>query len=150
MIGGCGLFSAFDMVHAQAQGTTNDTTNQGEVLNVEEAIKINDDDCLRWVWAWCFDVEKLIFPKSDIDNLNKRRTVMTITQDVVYWATRMVWTVLTIALIFCGLMYIYSARSGSGKWTETYRKWLIAAAVWALLVRWAYAIVRLIQYIAKW
>lgn len=107
-----------------------------------------DNDCLRWVWVWCFDATKLLFPGSEIANLNERRTVMTITQDVVYWAMVMVWTVLTIVIIYCGLMFIFAA-----KWwgdTSRYRKWLVDAAIWALLVWWAYAIVRLIQYIAKW
>lgn len=73
---------------------------------------------------------------------------MTLTQDVVYWATFMVWTVLTVAIIYCGLMYIFAARWGSD--TSKYRKWLVDSAIGALLVWWAYAIVRLIQYIAKW
>ena len=104
-------------------------------------------ECLRWVWVGCFDVEKFLFPGSPIDELNERRTVMTITQDVVFWATVMVWTVLTIVIIYCGLRYIFAAG-----WNDTskYKKWLVDAAVWAILVWWAYAIIRLIQYIARW
>ncbi len=119
------------------------TTTQAQT----NAINLSGD-CLRWVWVGCFDVEKLLFPESPIDQMNERRTVMTITQDIVFGATYMVWTVLTIIIIYCGLRYIFA----SGWWDDTskYRRWLVDAAIWALLVWWAYAIIRLIQYIAKW
>lgn len=111
------------------------------------AINISGE-CLRWVWVGCFDVEKLLFPGSPIDQMNERRSVMTITQDIVYWATYMVWTVLTIIIIYCGLRYIFASASWED--TSNYRNWLKKAAIWALLVWWAYAIIRVIQYIAKW
>ena len=90
--------------------------------------------CLKWMWRWCFDYEKMIW----IDK----------TQNPNITATYMVWTVLTVVIIYCGLMYIFAARD----WKDTtkYKNWLISAAIWAVLVRWAYTIVRLIQYIAKW
>lgn len=117
--------------------------------NAQDDFGINlKGNCLTWVWDWCLDVEKLLFPGMEIDATNKRRSVKTLVQDVAFWATYMVWTVLTIVIIYCGLMYIFAARW----WNDTtkYRKWLIDAAIWALLVWWAYAIVRLIQYMAKW
>ena len=105
--------------------------------------------CLTWMWEWCFKLDYLLWWKdSEIAKRNDNRTVLTIAQDVVLAATYMVWTVLTIVLIYCWLMYIFS----SWKWKDPskYKKWLIYAAIWACLVRGAYAIVRLIQYIAKW
>lgn len=105
--------------------------------------------CLTWMWKWCFSFDEIIHWKdSEITATNKNRTVTTIAQDIILAATYMVWTVLTIIIIYCGLMYIFSASNG--KDTSKYKKWLINAAIWAILVRWAYAIVRLIQYIAKW
>ena len=102
-------------------------------------------DCLMWMWKWCFDYEKVIW----IDEAqNPNITATSITQDVILSATYMVWTVLTIVIIWCGLWYIFASRDG--KDVSKYKKWLISAAIWALLVRWAYAIVRLIQYIAQW
>jgi hypothetical protein len=101
-------------------------------------------DCLMWMWKWCFDYEEMIW----IDKAqNPNITVTSISQDVVLAATRNVWIVLSIVIIRCGLGYIFASKEG--KWGEKYKKWLITAAIWALLVRWAYAIVRLIQYIAK-
>ena len=108
-----------------------------------------EDSCLKGMWKWCFSYDNLIWWKdSKLTQTNKKKTVMTIAQDVILGATYMVWTVLTVILLYCWLMYIFS--SWSGKDPSSYKKWLISAAIWAVLVRWAYAMVRLIQYIAKW
>lgn len=104
--------------------------------------------CIYWVWKWCFDYEKMMFSWSNLDNVNEHKTVLTVLQDVVLWATFMVWTVLMIVIIYCGLMYIFAAWDG--KEPTKYKDWLKNAAIWALFVWWGYAIVRLIQYIAKW
>ena len=105
--------------------------------------------CLDWVWQNCFDYEKLIW----IDDDQPDYTATSIAQDVVVSATYMVWTVLTIIILICWLWYIFSSTWGKGllgKSPSDYKSWLIKAAIWAILVRWAYAIVRLIQYIAQW
>ena len=110
-------------------------------------VGINFNDwCLTWMWKWCFDYEKMIWiDKKQNENI----TVTSIAQDVILAATYMVWTVLTLVIIYCGLRYIFEAKSWSWN-VKPYKDWLIRAAIWALLVRWAYAIVRLIQYVAKW
>ena len=107
-----------------------------------------EGNCLNWVWKWCFSLDKLLWGNSKVTQNNEGRTVTTIAQDVMLSATYMVGTVLTLVIIYCGLMYIFASKDGGD--VSKYKKWLIYAAVWAILVRWAYAIVRLIQYIAKW
>lgn len=109
-------------------------------------VNIHKKDCLMWVWENCFHYEKMMW--IDDNQPWSGYTATSIAQDVVVSATYMVWTVLTIVIIVCWLWYIFS--SASGKDTSKYKKWLIYAALWAILVRWAYAIVRLIQYVAKW
>lgn len=99
-------------------------------------------DCLMGMWKNCLKYETLIWIKDN------HYTTTSIAQDVVMLATYAIWTVLTIIIIYCWLMYIFAARSW--KDTSSYKKWLINAWIWAVLVWWAYAIVRLIQYIAKW
>ena len=118
--------------------------------DVAEDVWINSKgSCLTGMWQWCMSYDTLIWGKdSQLTEKNKDRTVMTIAQDVVLSATYMVWSVLTFILLFCWLMYIFA--SGNGKDPSNYKKWLIRAGIWAFLVRGAYAIVRLIQYIAKW
>ena len=93
--------------------------------------------CLTWVWNECF----VINPEDD-------RDLMSIAQDIILAGTYAVWTVLTLVIIYCWLWYIFASRDG--KDVSKYKKWLIYACIWALFVRWAYAIVRLIQYIAQW
>jgi hypothetical protein len=102
------------------------------------------DWCLTGMWRGCFDYEGIILPEES----TTKPTVTSIAQDIYYAATYMVWTVLTIVIIYCGLGYIIASRDW--KDTNTYKKWLTNAAIGSLLVRWAYTIVRIIQYIAKW
>ena len=118
----------------------------GNWKNVTDDIGINlSGNCLYWMWKWCFNYEKMIWIEDDQWS---KYSAMSIAQDVILAATYMVWTVLTIVIIWCGLWYIFASRDG--KDVNKYKKWLISAAIGAVLVRWAYAIVRLIQYVAKW
>ena len=101
-------------------------------------------ECLEGMWSDCFDYEEIIW----IADSSAKPTATSIAQDVFYAATYMVWAVLTIVIIWCGIWYILASKDW--KDVNSYKKWLTNAAIWALLVWWAYAIVRLIQYIAKW
>ena len=146
------ISSVFSITLAQGegQGTTSDsTTSDSTTTNLttqETEIGINlSTNCLRGVWKNCFEYEKLVW----IDGKQKTKyTATSIAKDVMYAATYAVWTVLTIVIIYCGLMYIYASRWG--KDTSSYTRWLTNAAIWAILVWWAYAIIRLIQYVARW
>ena len=127
------------------------------VLNIlfaqEEVEKVGINTswaCLMWVWKDCFKYETMMWIKNY--QPGSGYTATSIAQDVVVSATYMVWTVLTIVIIVCWLWYIFSSAWGKGlfgKDPNEYKKWLISAAIGACLVRWAYAIVRLIQYIAR-
>lgn len=103
------------------------------------------DNCLTWFWKGCFKYEKAVWIAED---QKVRYDALSIIQDVIFAATYILWSVLTIVLLYCGLMYIFAARWW--KDTAAYKRWLINAAIWAILVWWAYALVRLIQYVAKW
>lgn len=138
----CGLF--FPICFAQTKDDPNapkdrDNTSEQGVLGMKLWW-----ECLNWVWKGCFEYEKIIW----INNESKKYTALSIVQDVIYAATYMVWTVLTAVIIWCWLWYILASRWG--KDTNAYKKWLTNGAIWAILVLWAYTIVRLIQYIAKW
>jgi hypothetical protein len=103
------------------------------------------NNCLTGMWKWCFDYEKMVWIA---DSQDQRITPTSVAQDVLLSATYMVWTVLAAVIIYCWVMYILAARWWKNP--DAYKKWLVSAMIWAVLVRWAYAIVRLIQYIAKW
>lgn len=150
IIVGIVLFIWFSSVYAAEK------TEDGKWLQEKQGSSSSSDIginlrwwCLTGMWLWCFKLDYLLrWKDSEIAKRNEERTVLTIAQDVVLAATYMVWTVLTVVLIYCWLMYIFS--SWWWKDPSKYQKWLTYAAIWACLVRWAYAIVRLIQYIAKW
>ncbi len=131
---------------AQEEPKPGEGKQETTLTTPETDIGINlSNSCLRGVWKNCFEYEKLVW----IDGKQKTKyTATSIAKDVMYAATYAVWTVLTIVIIYCGLMYIYASRWG--KDTSSYRRWLVNAAVWAILVWGAYAIVRLIQYVARW
>ncbi len=114
-------------------------------------VNIDKEDCLMWVGQDCFEYETMMWLSGY--QPGEWYTATSIAQDVVVAATYMVWTVLTIIILICGLWYIFSSTWGKGlfgKSPSDYKSWLIKAAIWAVLVRWAYGIVRLVQYIAKW
>lgn len=123
--------------------TVCDESDGGTEWSTSVGINLSDG-CLMWMGKWCFDYEKIIWIDKEQDG---NITATSIAQDVIFSATYMVGTVLTIVIIRCGLGYIFASRDG--KDVSAYKKWLISAAIWAVLVWWAYAIVRLIQYIAK-
>jgi len=93
--------------------------------------------CLTWVWNGCLVLD----PENKF-------TAMSIAQDLIFAATYMIWTVLTLVIIYCWIGYIFAAEWR--KDVNKYKNWLRNAMIWAILVWWAYTIVRLIQYIAAW
>lgn len=107
------------------------------IISAQEIIINTTWWCLTWVWTDCILI-----------NSEHNYTVESIVQDVIFAGTYMVWTVLTLVIIYCWLGYIFAARWW--KKVNKYKDWLKKAMIWALLVWWAYAIVRLIQYIANW
>lgn len=68
-------------------------------------------------------------------------------QDIILAATTFIGTILTIAIIVSGLMYIFAAASG--KDPAKAKTWLINSFIWLLIVILSYSIIRLIQYLAK-
>ena len=138
------IISLVNVAYAQQE----ETKTQGEGTKPQDATAKDvwiDLTCLTWMCKWAFDYGVMVWIKTAQPDGITAKSIM---QDAIFAASYMVWTVLTIVIIYCGLMYIFASRDG--KDVSKYKKWLIYAAVWALLVRWGYAIVRLIQYIARW
>ena len=106
-------------------------------VSAQEIIIKTTWGCLTWVWNECLVI-----------NAENDYTLESIAQDVIFAATYMLWTVLTLVIIYCWLWYIFAVR-----WWKDVNKcknWLKNAMIWAILVWWAYSIVRLIQYVAQW
>ena len=68
-------------------------------------------------------------------------------QDIVLSATFFIWTVVTIALIISGLMYIFAAASG--KDPKNAKSGIIGALIGLVIIACSYFIIRLVQYLAK-
>ncbi len=68
-------------------------------------------------------------------------------QDIVLSATFFIGTLVTVALVVSGLMFIFAASSG--KDPANAKKGIIGSLVGLLIVVSSYVIIRLVQYIAK-
>lgn len=68
-------------------------------------------------------------------------------QDIVLSATFFIGTLITVALIVSGLMFIFAASSG--KDPANAKKGIMGSLIGLLIVVSSYVIIRLVQYIAK-
>lgn len=71
-------------------------------------------------------------------------------QDAIFAATTFIGTVITIALIFSGLLFIRAGLSANEWLQERAKKWLINSVIGLLLVISSYMIIRLVQFIIRW
>ena len=69
------------------------------IISAQEIIINTTRWCLTWVWTDCILI-----------NSEHNYTVESIVQDVIFAGTYMVWTVLTLVIIYCWLGYIFAAR----------------------------------------
>jgi len=82
--------------------------------------------------------------KSDQENTS----VWVFLQDTIGWVTMFIWTVVTVAMIISGLLFVFSGADSSLK--EKAKKWLINSIIWMLIVFVSYTIIRIVQYLVKW
>ena len=68
-------------------------------------------------------------------------------QDIILAATTFIGTILTIVFIVSGLMFIFAGATG--KEPGTAKKGMINSIIGLVIVICSYAIIRLVQYIAK-
>ena len=69
-------------------------------------------------------------------------------QDVILAATMFIGTIVTIAFICAGVLFIIAGRKGDSGQQQKAVKGMISAVIGLVLVTCSYAIIRLIQYIA--
>lgn len=86
--------------------------------------------------------------RKSVRNTDDPTSVGLFVQDIVLSATFFIGTLVTIALIVSGLMFIFAASSG--KDPANAKKGIIGSLVGLLIVVSSYVIIRLVQYIAKW
>ena len=85
--------------------------------------------------------------RKSVRNPEDATSVGLFVQDVVLSATFFIGTLVTVALIVSGIMFIFAASSG--KDPANAKKGIIGSLVGLLIVVSSYVIIRLVQYIAK-
>lgn len=85
--------------------------------------------------------------RKSVRNTNDATSVGLFVQDVVLSATFFIGTLVTIALVVSGLMFIFAASSG--KSPDKAKQWIMGSLIGLLIVVSSYVIIRLVQYIAK-
>jgi hypothetical protein len=85
--------------------------------------------------------------RKSVGNESDPTSVGLFVQDIVLSATMFIGTLVTIALIVSGLMYIFAASSG--KSPDNAKKGIVNSLIGLLIVVSSYVIIRLVQYIAK-
>jgi len=85
--------------------------------------------------------------RKSVRNKGDATSVGLFVQDVVLSATFFIGTLVTIALIVSGIMFIFA--SSSGKDPANAKKGIIGSLVGLLIVVSSYVIIRLVQYVAK-
>ena len=85
--------------------------------------------------------------RKSVRNTNDATSVGLFVQDIVLSATFFIGTLVTIALVVSGIMFIFAASSG--KSPDKAKQWIIWSLIGLLIVVSSYVIIRLVQYIAK-
>ncbi|MFA5747778.1 MAG: hypothetical protein WC872_01560 [Candidatus Absconditabacterales bacterium] len=91
-----------------------------------------------------FQINKFLGIKNETDGDS---SVGLFVQDIVLSATFFIGTIVTVAIIVSGLLFIFAAASG--KDPSSAKKGLINSLIGLLIVICSYVIIRLVQYIAK-
>jgi hypothetical protein len=100
-------------------------------------------------WTAQFDIYWALWMshKSKTDK-GQETSVMTFIQDIILAATYFIWTVVTVALIFSWLLFVFSWADSSLR--NRAKSWFKYALIWLVIVTLSVVIVRAIQFIAKW
>jgi len=102
-----------------------------------------DQDCLL-NWQCKFNIYQFLWIKKEIADASSPELFV---QDILLSATFFIWTVVTIALVVSGLMFIFAWATG--KDPTKAKAGIKNSIIWLLIVVSSYSIIRIVQYIAK-
>ncbi len=127
-----------------ATETTNNTNNTGTCETVMGITCCGD----QLINGQCkFNVYDTLGIRKSVRNPGDATSVGLFAQDIILSATFFIGTIVTVALVVSGIMYILAASSG--KDPANAKNGIIWSLVGLLLVVSSYVIIRLVQYIAK-
>jgi len=122
-------------------------SNAQENTNTENPdtrwITMNDKCLLNWQCK--FNIYEFLGIRQDIPDNDSPEVFV---QDVLLSATFFIWTVVTIALVVSGLMFIFAWATG--KDPSKAKAGIKNSLIGLLIVICSYSIIRVVQYIAKW
>ena len=96
-------------------------------------------------WPGCsVNISQLVWVKET----TSRKNLLNFTQDAVTGLTFFIWTVVLIALIYSGWLYLMAW--GDEKMAEKWKNWIKNSIIGLVLVLLSYVIIRAIQYFAVW
>jgi len=105
-------------------------------------IECNQTQLLNWQCK--MQTYKLLgIRKTDQENTS----VWLFVQDTIGGVTMFIGTIVVIAIIISGLLFVFSWANSSLK--EKAQKWLVNAVIGLLIVFGSYSIIRLVQYLVK-
>jgi hypothetical protein len=81
-------------------------------------------------------------------NTNSSHSAKFFVQDVIFWTTMFIWTIVTVSLVVSWLMLIFAWWNES-MW-QNWKNGIKYSIIWLLLVMFSYTIIRLVQYLAMW
>lgn len=123
------------------QEDTNNNWSPTSVMGIEcDETKLIQGQCKLNIYD-TLGIRKSVRDKGD------PTSVGLFVQDIVLSATFFIGTLVTVALIVSGIMFIFAASSG--KDPANAKKGIIGSLVGLLIVVSSYVIIRLVQYIAK-
>ncbi|MFA6256487.1 MAG: hypothetical protein WC606_04890 [Candidatus Absconditabacterales bacterium] len=131
------------------QETMNDINNQS-TTDTSSSTSVMGIDCdqTKLVNGQCkLNIYDTLGIRKSVKNEGDPTSVGLFVQDVILSATFFIGTLVTVALIVSGLMFIFAASSG--KDPANAKKGIIGSLVGLLIVVSSYVIIRLVQYIAK-
>ena len=123
----------------QAIIDANNTTSPVNGITINEKCLLNGQ-CK-------YDIYDTLGIRQSVRATGEATSVGLFVQDIILSATFFIGTVVTIALIVSGLMYIFAGATG--KDPATAKKGITWSLIGLLIVSSSYLIIRLIQYIAK-
>lgn len=127
--------------------TTFVLAQESENLNTPQpsamGITLNENCILNWQCK--FNIYEFLGIKKEIANASSPELFV---QDILLSATFFIGTVVTVALVVSGLMFIFAGATG--KDPTKAKAGIKNSIIWLLIVVCSYSIIRIVQYIAKW
>jgi hypothetical protein len=145
---GCAGHRSSDEAKAAAEKAAAEKAASDALKKEQDEAVTTNSTCLLGIGCK-MDVYKMlgIRPGGEEGKSESRTSVLTCVLDAVLGITMFIGTIVSLAFSLCGLLFIFSAVDSGQK--QKAKTGMINAIIGMILVAGSYAIIRLIQYVAK-